>query len=87
MEKTVERMGQFLLDNAKKIAREMRKTNHYRSFQMSLDVHKHSTGPEMKVEISVYDEKTTHYYLAKDEISTKGLRRICSNMNRESKEK
>ena len=41
----------------------------------------------MKVEVSVYDEKTTHYYLAKDEINSAGLRRICSNMNRESKEK
>ena len=79
----IKRLAQFLFDNAEMIARELSKSSHYRSLSICLDVHKHEE-PELKLELFIYDEKVTHYYLYDDAICIERFKSICEQMNVES---
>lgn len=85
METKIKRLAQFLFDNAHMIARELKKTEHYRSVSMRIDVHTPQKRRKKNADISFsfYDEKTTHYYLKDDYINYIGLKAICDEMNRE----
>lgn len=85
MKESIERMGKFLLDNAGLIARELKKSSHYRSLSMSVNVFKHGKE-ELNAEFNlyIYDERSTSYYLYGEDINTKNFKQICAMMNRET---
>ena len=86
METKIKRLAQFLFDNARMIARNLKKTDHYRSVCMQIDVHTPQKRRKKKADISFsfYDETTAHFYLKDDYINHNKLKYICDEMNRES---
>lgn len=85
MKTKIKRLAQFLFDNAEMIARELKKSSHYRSISITLDVHKHEDeSPKLQANLSFYDEKTTHYFLYNNAICIERFKQICEQMNSES---
>lgn len=83
MKTQIKRLAQFLFDNAEMIQRELRNSSHYRSLSIDLQVFKYDKA-ELSSRLSLYDEKTTHYYLHDDAICIKRFRQICEQLNSES---
>jgi len=83
MKTDIKRLAQFLFDNAELIERILKKSSHYRSLSIQLDVFKHDK-PELHLSLSLYDEKTTHYYLHDDAICIERFKQICKEINSES---
>ena len=84
METNIKRLAQFLFDNAETITTELKKSSSYRSVSIALDMFKHE-NPELRLSLSLYDEKTTHYYLRDDEICIERFKALCTHLNYETR--
>jgi len=83
MKTKIKRLAQFMFDNAELIEKELKKSSHYRSLQFAIDMFK-KDRPRVKLSLSLYDEKTTHYYLNDDEICVDRFISLCKQLNNES---
>ena len=83
MKTNIKRLAQFLFDNAEMITTELRKSSHYRSFNITLDMFKRDV-PKLSLHLAFYDEKTTHYYLYDEAICIERFKQLCKQVNNES---
>lgn len=84
-ETDIKRLAQFLFDNAGIIEKELCKSSHYRALNISLDMFKNSNEPsKLQITLSLYDTKTTHYYLRDNDICIERFKQICETANRDS---
>jgi hypothetical protein len=83
MKTNIKRLAQFLFDNAEMLVKELSKTSHYRSVSIDLSMFKHKK-PELKLSLSFYNEKTTHYCLYDDAICMERFEQLCKQANNES---
>lgn len=83
MKKKIKRLAQFLFDNAEMIEQELSKSSNYRSIAIELHVFKHEKL-KLNSRLSLYDEKTTHYYLDDDAICIERFEQLCKQMNNEA---
>lgn len=80
----IKRIAQFLFDNAADIAKVLRKSPHYRSLSISIDMFKGKSKSAIQLSLTLYDEKTTHYYLHDDAIIARKFWQLSKQMDENS---
>lgn len=79
----IKRTAQFLFDNADLIEQFLCKSDHFRSMSINLCAFRHDL-PELQIELSLYDETSTHYYLQDDAIFKERFIQLCNTVNENS---
>lgn len=79
----IKRLAQFLFDNAELIEKFLCQSNNYRSIDLNLRVHKHTT-PELDTVLELYDEQVGSDDLENDAIVKEKFVQVCNTFNEEA---
>ena len=79
MEKKIKQIAQFLFDNAEEISKWIDRKEIYRT--VNVEFTNYWQG-KIEIELSIYDEQTTHKYLRNEAIAIELFRELCSEIDR-----
>jgi len=81
MRDKIKRVAQFLFDNAEFISETLAESDKFRALSVEIHHHKSGNGDTKSVELSIYDERCSHYKLKDDLIGAERFALVCEAMN------